>query len=215
MVRTWRLLLVALGLGCALVASAAVHAHPHGWIDIQTRLVLDDQRRVVLVEQAWLFDDLYSAFVLEEFAQAGQSVDEGLRELGQADIVALAEFDYFTVVEADGERQSLGRVERFANGVTADRVWLKFELPLAEPLPLEGRAVRYAVFDPTYYIEILHGGAPPVVFGGPATDGCNAEVIPPEPPSEAIWLAAALDRDETAGDGLGIHFAEWVNVRCD
>jgi ABC-type uncharacterized transport system substrate-binding protein len=199
---------LAFWLGSAL----PVAAHPHGWIDIQTRLLFDEAGRLQAIEQAWLFDELYSAFILEEFAAAGQSVEEGLAELGRADIAALAEYDYFTVVERTDARLPLGRVESFANGIAAERIWLKFALPLAEAIDPAAGELRYAVYDPTYFIEIAHLGEPPVSFAG--REDCRFELIPPEPPSEMVWLAAALDRGESAGDGLGIHFAEWIVVRC-
>ena len=200
-------------LVASLALPGAALAHPHGWIDVQTRLLFDDGGRITGIEQAWLFDQLYSAFILEEFAAEGQSVDDGLAELAQADIAALAEYDYFTRLKQDGEAVALGRVERFANGLAADRIWLRFELPLAAPLDVDAAEVRYAIYDPTYFIEILHAGAPAVYLEGRA--GCTFELIPPDPPSEMVWLAAALDRGQSGGDGLGVHFAEWVVVTCD
>jgi ABC-type uncharacterized transport system substrate-binding protein len=208
--RTFPTILAALALW--LGSTLPVAGHPHGWIDIQTRLLFDDAGRLAAIEQAWLFDELYSAFILEEFAAAGQSVEEGLAQLGQADIEALAEYDYFTVVEQARARLPIGRVERFANGIAAERIWLKFALPLAEAVDPAAGELRYAVYDPTYFVEIAHLGEPPVSFAG--RDDCRFELIPPEPPSEMVWLAAALDRGESAGDGLGIHFAEWIVVRC-
>ncbi|TVQ36013.1 MAG: DUF1007 family protein [Geminicoccaceae bacterium] len=206
-------LVAASGLAAWLALAPAAVAHPHGWIDIQTKLHFDDAGRLIAIDQAWLFDDLYSAFILEEFAADGLTVEEGLVELGRADIEALADFDYFTVVKRAGEPVPLGRVEHFANGVAANRIWLRFELPLAAPLPMDEGEVRYAVFDPTYFIEILHLGDPPVLFEG--RTGCGFELIEPDPPSEMVWLAAALDMGQSGGDGLGAYFAEWVIVQCE
>lgn len=197
-----------------MLAAASAHAHPHGWIDIQTRLLLDDVGRLTAIEQAWLFDELYSAFILEEFDQEGISVEQGLLELAQADIAALREYDYFTTIEVDGVARPLGTVELFSNGVAAERIWLKFELPLAEPLALAAGSLRYAVYDPTYFIEIAHAGEPGVSFAGPGAEACTAELVPPAPPSEIVSFAAALDRTESGGDGLGGYFAEWVVVEC-
>ncbi len=200
-------------LAAALTWPVAASAHPHGWIDIQTRLLFDDAGRVTGIEQAWLFDELYSAFILEEFALDGVPVEEGLEELGQADIAALAEFDYFTNLKQDGRKVALASVETFANGLAADRIWMRFEVPLVAPLDVDAGEVRYAVYDPTYFIEIMHRGEPPVLLEG--RPACGFEVIAPDPPSEMVWLAAALDRGESGGDGLGAYFAEWVVVTCD
>ena len=204
-------LLLALALA-ALPAPLA--AHPHGWIDIRTEILVDDAGRIEALRQAWLFDELYSAFMLDDFAQAGLEREQGLAELLRQDVEALAPFDYFTRVEVAGEPQQFEPVRAYANGVAQGRIWFRFELPLAEPVDPTGRDLRYAVFDPTYFIELLHHGERPVVLPAALEERCAVELIAPDPPAEIVSLAAMLDRTEEGGDGLGAHFAEWVELRC-
>jgi len=204
-------LLLALALAAL---PAPVAAHPHGWIDIRTEILVDDAGRIEALRQAWLFDELYSAFMLDDFAQAGLEREQGLAELLRQDVEALAPFDYFTRVEVAGEPQEFDAVRGYANGVAQGRIWFRFELPLAEPVDPTGRDLRYAVFDPTYFIELLHHGERPVVLPAALEERCAVELIAPDPPAEIVSLAAMLDRTEEGGDGLGAHFAEWVELRC-
>jgi len=204
-------LLLALALAAL---PAPVAAHPHGWIDIRTEILVDDAGRIEALRQAWLFDELYSAFMLDDFAQAGLEREQGLAELLRQDVEALAPFDYFTRVEVAGEPQEFDAVRGYANGVAQGRIWFRFELPLAEPVDPTGRDLRYAVFDPTYFIELLHQGERPVVLPAALEERCAVELISPDPPAEIVSLAAMLDRTEEGGDGLGAHFAEWVELRC-
>ncbi|MEO1090767.1 MAG: DUF1007 family protein [Pseudomonadota bacterium] len=208
----------ALALVVGLAASAmplAAAAHPHGWIDVQTKLVVDAEGRLTKLEQAWLFDELYSSFILEDFRSLGQTVDEGLAELAAADVEALRDYDFFTRLEHDGAKQAFGRVDSYANGVIDGRIWFKFDLPLAEPLAVRGDDLRYSVYDPSYYVEVLHAGGPPIVAGVDDTLDCIVEIVDPAPPSAMIGFAASLDRGATGPDDLGVHFAQWVNVACD
>ncbi len=194
---------------------APVAAHPHGWIDMQSKVVFDAQGRVRALEQAWLFDELYSAFILDEFALNGESVEDGLTRLARDDIAALAAFDYFTVLEVAGEAQPFAAVTAYANGVADERIWLKFELPLAEPVAPGAGELTYVVFDPTYYIEVLHVGEEPVQLTGPGSDACTASIVEPAPPTEIANLAASLDMYAFGGDDLGRHFAQTIQLACE
>lgn len=194
-------------------ASDGALAHPHGWIDMQSKLVFDDEGRIAAIQQAWLFDELYSAFMLDEFRANGERPEDGLARLAAEDIAALAPFDYFTRFEVDGTAQGFGAVDTYANGVAGERIWLRFLLPLATPVA-PSSTVRYAVYDSTYYIEVLHVGETPVLLEGPGSDACAAHLIQPQPSEEIIGFAASLDMFTVADDGLGDHFAQWVDLEC-
>jgi len=207
-------ILLAITLVLALAPLAAVRAHPHGWIDIRTELVADEAGRITALRQAWLFDEMYSAFMLDDVEREGLARDEGLARLLRQDVAALAPHDYFTRVEADGEAVGFGEIRAYANGVAAGRIWFRFELPLAEPVDPATAELRYAVFDPTYYIEILHHGDAPVELPAPLAERCAARVIAPDPPAEIVSFAAMLDRNAESDAGLGAHFAQWVELAC-
>ena len=96
----------------------------------------------------------------------------------------------------------------------ADAVALNFTLPLVEPVRPDEAGLTLQVYDPTYYVEILYAeGWEPVFDASPAA-GCSAEVQPPDPDPQMVALAYALDASQTGGDGLGVHFAETLRVRC-
>jgi ABC-type uncharacterized transport system substrate-binding protein len=61
---------------------------------------------------------------------------------------------------------------------------------------------------------MLHLEGEPIAFRGPGAERCSAEIVPPNPSFEAVSLASALDRTQTAADGLGALFAESVEVTC-
>ncbi len=78
--------------------------------------------------------------------------------------------------------------------------------------------LEYQVFDPTYYIEMVHeeeDNEPSpralILNGDP---DCALSVLPADPDPERVMQAALLDVDEEGEPGLGRHFAETGRVDC-
>jgi len=212
MIRLRRLVLPLLA---ALLAAQTALAHPHAWIDLRSRVLLDEEGRVHALELSWLFDDYYTVLVAEELESGGDPTQDYLDQIAERNLSNLREYDYFTAVTYDGERQSVGEVLRYETELHDKRLWMRFEVPFDEPLDPKAGDLTFAVYDPTYWIEILHLEGEPIFFAGEGADECFGEIIQPNPTIEEVTLANALDQDETAGDGLGELFTETVAVRCE
>lgn len=202
-------------LALALTLPTTAQAHPHAWIDLDSRLIFDADGRLEALELHWLFDEFYTAFIAEEFTTAGMEPSAFLEAVAAENLANLEEYHYFTELKQDGTRLALGEVRRFATGLDDERLWLEFEVTLAEPAdPAAGR-IDLAVFDPTYWIEVLyHPGHSPVLDGIDA-DACTIFVMPPTPTPEQIAQAFALDFNQTGDNGLGRHFAEIAQIECN
>jgi ABC-type uncharacterized transport system substrate-binding protein len=211
MVWRWGAFSFVIGL---MALSPSVAAHPHAWIDLRSRVLLDGEGRVASLELAWLFDDYYTVLVAEELGLGGTPSKDYLDEIAERNLTNLREYDYFTAITFKGERQPIGDVTRYETEVHDGRLWMRFEVPLEQPIDPEEGEVTFSVYDPTYWIEILHLEAEPILFSGKGAESCLGEIIQPNPTIEQVSLAAALDQDETAGDGLGELFAEKVVVSC-
>jgi ABC-type uncharacterized transport system substrate-binding protein len=205
----------AVGLFALLMlASAPAAAHPHAWIDMHSEVVLDDQGDMAGLRLYWVFDEWYTAAIASEFAVSETTSKEFLTALAKQNLANLAEYEYFTKVLVDGENAPIGKVTTFDTGLMSERLWLRFEVPLDETVDARTRKVSYKVYDPTYYIEILHVEDNPVTFDGQGADQCSAKVIDADPTFEAVALASALDVTQTGGDNLGELFAQTVQVTC-
>lgn len=211
MFRRWRFFLPLLGL---LFISEAAFAHPHAWIDLRSRVLLDGEGRVHALELAWLFDDYYTVLVAEELGVGGQPTEDYLNDIAKRNLTNLREYDYFTAITYNGDRQEVEDVTRYETEVHDGRLWMRFEVPLAEPVDPKAGELAFSVYDPSYWIEVLHLEAEPILFSGKGAERCLGEIIQPNPTMEQVSLASALDQDETAGDGLGELFAEKVVVSC-
>lgn len=207
--------LAALLLFCALLMapSGPAAAHPHAWIDLRSTVILDDSGRVAAIEQEWLFDQFYTLFLTEDLDFTdGEAA--AYADLAQTAMKNLRDYDYFTVVRAGGEKIALETVGEAEGELRGGRFWLRFTVPLARPVDPETEAVSYSVYDPTYYIEVLHMKGDLVAFRGTGSGSCLGEIVPPNPDPEFVALAQALDKNAEADSSLGAVFAERVEVSC-
>jgi ABC-type uncharacterized transport system substrate-binding protein len=214
----------ALGALVVLLASVTAiswispaHAHPHSWIDVKIEVSFDAEGRATGLNETWVFDEFYTAFALQGFDRDGDGeVDSDmLAELLGVNMTALADYDYFTRVEAGGKAVRLTTATNAASRMEDNRLVMSFRAPFAAPVSVQDAPLRYAVFDPTYYIEILHAEADDSIQLIAAPNSCFHDLEPPNPNPETVALAYALDQTQSAGDGLGQHFAEWVTIQCD
>ncbi|MGO1426644.1 MAG: DUF1007 family protein [Halomonas sp.] len=211
---------VACVLGISsLLASHDARAHPHGWIDLSVRVITDDEGVVSGLHQTWRMDPFYSLVVFEELQQVeNASLEEGLDQLGTEIRDNLSGEHYLTEVRINDELQALGEVSEYTAMERDGRLVFMFILPLESPQPLADATLTYQVFDPTYYIEVVHeeeGGQPRddalILQGEPA---CELSVIAADPDPERVMQAALLDKDESGEPGLGRFFAETGQVDC-
>ncbi len=91
---------------------------------------------------------------------------------------------------------------------------MSFVVPLSTPATLGEASLTYAVYDPTYYVELLHAESDDAIRLEGAPADCAYTLIPPDPDPEMVTFAAGLGQTESAGDGLGILFAERVSLQC-
>jgi len=207
----WRAILALIGV---ISSVQPAWSHPHAWIDLRSRVLLNEQGDVRALELAWLFDDYYTVLVAEELGTGSQPTDALLDDIAKRNLANLREFDYFTAIRFDGERQTVDEVTRYETEIHDGRLWMRFEVPLEQPLDPQAGELTFSVYDPSYWIEIVHLEGEPILFSGEGAQDCLGEIAPPNPTMEEVSLASALDVDETAGDGLGELFAETVAVSC-
>ena len=223
MIRAWPRVSVrrtcqALVVG-SLLASPLAMAHPHGWIDMSVRVITNDDGAVTGLHQTWRMDPFYSLVVMEELQQVpGTSLEQGLDQLVSEIRNNLTPQHYFTEVRIGDKPQTFGEVTEYTALERDGRLTFMFILPLTSPQPLSGQVLEYQVFDPTYYIEMVHeeeGDEPSpqalILNGEP---DCTLSVLPADPDPEKVLQASLLDVDEEGEPGLGRHFAETGRVDC-
>lgn len=214
--RCGRLLGLVAALAVVLAAVPAA-AHPHVWIDLRSAAVLDDAGRVAAIRIEWLFDRFYSAFAQEDMdTDRNRSVSEAEAQLwAETAFGNIAEAGYFAEILVDGQSYVPSKASDPVGHWRDGQLFMSFVVQLDEPADPRQVTVGYLSYDPAFYIDIRHpetSGAATVE--GPGHAECSAEIGRSEPSPEVVASAAALDRNETAQDGLGRLFADYVKVAC-
>jgi len=199
---------------CITLNHTTARAHPHVWIDLRSTVVLNAVGRVTAVEQQWLFDPLYTVFAIEGLPSSPPAQAKLLRSLATINLQRMHSHEYFTEVRVGGTKAALGVVSDFDSELRGGRLWMRFVVPLITPIDPISHNVEFAVYDPTYYIEILHLRDDVISFRGGKAGGCYGQIVPPNPTTEAIVLARAMDRDALPDATLGKVFAERVQIKC-
>ena len=201
-------------LFCVMVDPPPARAHPHAWIDLRSAVVLNESGHVIAIEQQWFFDPLYTVFATDDLTLTAGTQKKALTALARINLQRLHTHGYFTEVRMEGAKIDLGRVSEFESDLREGRLWMRFVVPLVVPIDPTRHKVSFAVFDPTYYVEILHLRDDIVSFRGSDSGDCYGQIIPPKPTTEAILWARAMDRDATPDATLGKVFAEQVEITC-
>jgi ABC-type uncharacterized transport system substrate-binding protein len=206
------LLIGLLWLGTSDVA----RAHPHAWIDVDIELEADETERVIALHQTWIIDPTYSRYLYDDAMEQfeGATPEEKLANLAAEILGNLAEYDWYTELHAD-DRRVRGQPEGIATMAMEDRqLHFRFRLLLDEAVDPRSQTLRYAVYDPTYFIEVLHDAESPPRLAL-STGACRMEILRPRPDPAIVARALALDFTQTGEAGLGRHFAERVTAHCD
>ena len=91
---------------------------------------------------------------------------------------------------------------------------MDFTVAIESHVDLGAQNFSYAIFDPTYYIEMFHREGETITIDGDAPAGCSTEIVQPNPSADAIALSQSASLDANPDDTIGRLFAETVHVKC-
>lgn len=195
-----------------LVTSAA--AHPHMWVDLESRVMLNEEGRATAIKQVWLFDDFFSTAVIEDAGLHPDGVDAGIQEEIDRIVTTLKPYNYFTLIKHGNRTLPLMFVGDVTWEVIQNRIQMTFTVRIDDYIAIETRNFSYAIFDPTYYVEMAHLEGATIKIEGEATDNCNSWIEQPNPSSDAVALSQSTTLDSDPDETIGRLFAETVHVNC-
>jgi ABC-type uncharacterized transport system substrate-binding protein len=205
----YALTLVGMGL------SAPALAHPHVFVVVKSELVFNAQGQVSGVRHAWTFDEMYSAFATTGVNADGKPASaEQLQPLAEQNVGDLAEFGYFTVVKAPGQKIELGKPEAISMSESDKKlVTLRFTVPLKKPASA-GKALTLQVYDPTYFVSFDFDKNGVELVSAPS--GCSLSVSQPKSldDTESQRLSDAFFSGLSPGADFGIKLASRALVAC-
>lgn len=119
-----------------VLASMGVSSHPHSWVDVES-YVDGEQQQVKGISMLWRFDPMTSAYMLdgEDLSQAQR--EQTLQRMAQDLVNNIRDFNYFTEVYWNQERQVLAGASVPRVEVKGLNVSFSFYLSFEHPLSLE------------------------------------------------------------------------------
>ncbi|MEH6405496.1 MAG: DUF1007 family protein [Sneathiella sp.] len=206
-------------IACCLFVTAPFKqavAHPHAWADVVVEILFDGAGSVTGLRQTWLFDDFYSAYAAEGMDDDGDGKPDQnkLDEILRVNMENLKEYDYFMRAWQGDKILKLQPVIDMSTRMEGNRMEMTFVTTFSEPVSQPRDHFSYSIFDPTYYIEMLHAETEnPVLLVG-APEGCDYVLVQPNPDPNVVAQATMLGASVRGEAGLGLFFAERVNLTC-
>jgi ABC-type uncharacterized transport system substrate-binding protein len=195
--------------------SAPALAHPHVFVVVKSELVFNAQGQVSGVRHAWTFDEMYSAFATTGINADGKPASaEQLQPLAEQNVGDLAEFGYFTVVKAPGQKIELGAPEAISMSESEKKlVTLRFTVPLKRPASA-GKVLTLQVYDPTYFVSFDFDKNGVALVSAPS--GCSLSVSQPKSldDTESQKLSESFFSGLSPGADFGIKLASRALVAC-
>ena len=138
------------------------------WVDLESRIVLHDDASSASIHQEWLFDDFFSTALIEEAGLHPDGVGAGIQQQITEIMVNLKPYDYFNVIKRGNDALPLVLVGDVTAGIRENRVWMDFTVAIESNVDLAAQNFSYAIFDPTYYIEMFHREGETITIDGDA-----------------------------------------------
>jgi len=196
--------------------SRPAEAHPHVWVTGRTEVIFDQSGLIKAIRNAWVFDEMYSAFATEGLGKNGKPpTPEELAPLAKTNIDSLAEFDDFTYAKEAGVKVAFGEPTDYVLEERDDKlVVLRFTLPLKVPARAS-KAFSLQIYDPTYFVAFSLDSKDPVTLVN-APKGCSANVLGANPlqAEETKKLSEAFFSGLSPGTNFGVKLADRIIIAC-
>ncbi len=203
-----------------LVTSPKVNAHPHVFIESETKLLVNKSFEVTGFRHRWKFDDGYAAFALVgmDVNKDGKYSEYELEPLAKENIESLHQFDFFTYgkqKKRDLEfNQPIDTVLTYIN----QELVLEFTLPLKKPQKILANPLKFGIYDPEFFIAFMEPKNKSSVFFAKGTSPqCMVEKKKAGADQTALIeqrLGQPMDLTDEENRGTGALFAPTFTVSC-
>jgi ABC-type uncharacterized transport system substrate-binding protein len=205
----------------ACFTGSEVQAHPHVWIDMQSDVVFTDDGLIKGVDLEWTFDDGYTQMALDGLDVDGDGLysQDELAPLTKENIESLKDYEYFTVMRANGEQQKIGEVTDYGQIWSNNKLTLHFQVPLVKPIDPKKEEFMLKVYDPEFFIDLEYPKDDAVDVNGNMPKTCKLVVKPVPTDAELDQTRTMLSTKSKEwkpenNEDFGAMFAQAVSIRC-
>lgn len=196
-----------------------VSAHPHVFVDVDVGLDINASRLSSL-QIVWTYDE-FTTLTLFDILDLDTDGDGVLNEDDLAKVAAgetdwPPDYNGDVYLEVDQRPVELAKPTNASAEMHGDRIAVRFDLPLNEPLDLSLGTAILRLYDPAYYYAYTATG---LTNPAPGQDLCQATIVPFEADAAAAALQeqlAALSREEMPEQAnVGRLFADEIVLTCN
>jgi len=174
-------------LGIMLWGSGPLFAHPHVFVQAGVDIVLGEEG-VEGVWQHWVFDEYFSAWVIEDFDlnKDGQFCEAELKVVYEETFRNLENHGFFTRILKNGKTLPITGIEGFAVEIREGHAIYSFYVPMKLLVGSEKESFLIAVYDEDFYCHLFF---PPEKLGVKGkTELWRVESRPREMPELAYYF---------------------------
>jgi len=210
--------IVSLASVALILLASPAFAHPHVWVTSRAEVQYAPDGRVTAVRHSWTFDRAYSAFITQglDVDKDGKLTSAELEPLAKENTQSLVEFEFFTVLKANGAKQAFDAPRDYGMTYVNEEATLTYLLPLKTPA-LANRTLSLEVADPTYFVAFTMAEGSEAVRLAGAPKGCAASISRPKPVDTAQQqqnLSESFFQALSASSNFGGQFANRAIIAC-
>ena len=188
-------------------------AHPHAFIDIQTK-VLVEKEQLKGFSMQWTLDEASSASVLYDLTHASKpSTKQQLINEAMSNIVYEHYFSY--LFDKNNKKiKYQTQPQNYGMNSNGRQVTYYFDFLLSKPQLLKENHFILMTYDPTYFVAMAYPKKSAVDFSSLPTQ-CLGKVVEPNVNNKIRDYAASLDRSQRDEDRtLGEMFSQKLEILC-
>ena len=197
----------------SLWASQAL-AHPHAFIDLKTKVLVENNQFVGFSTQ-WTLDEPSSSELLYELQFSDEQGKRDLTEQMFKNVVAEHYFSYL-YDKQNNKIKFKKQPENYGLKAVGSRLQYHFDVRLAKPVALSNNVFTLMIYDKTYYVAMFYQLADKTAVDFSALPSqCHGKLLEPHVDDKIQQYALSLDktqRDED--DTLGQMFAQKIQIEC-
>ena len=190
-----------------------VSAHPHSFLDIQTKALMQETQ-LTGFQMHWTLDEIASAELIYE-VKSSKNPEETKKKITQEMIDTAKNEHYFSYLyNANGELQKFtDKPTDYAFEIAQNRIVFRVKFYLETPQELKNAPATLMSYEPTYYMGIEYNRHSDVSISNSA---CQIRIEQPKVDQSLRLYASNLDKNETPDDlSLGRQFAQRVIMVCE
>ena len=203
------------------LSGVAAQAHPHVWIEMQSDVVFTDDGLIKGIDLEWTFDDGYAQMALDglDVNSDGFFSPSELDPLTKENIKSMKDYEFFTVMRANGEQQKIGEVVEYGQIWSNNKLTLHLQVPLEKPIDPKKDEFVFKIYDPEFFIAIDYVKDDPVDVVGKLPESCKLVVKPVPTDAELDQTRTMLsekgkDWKPEVSEDFGALFAQAVSIAC-